>query len=538
MNSRTIWSAALGLILAGGTMVGCIRPVGTPTVPIPPATNTPTTVPAGPCTNAYGLTCTYTPNLTVSPSSTSTRTPTPVPSATAPLSATSTFVPPTASFTPSPTVTHTPVPPTASATASSSATATADPSVPPTSTPTATATRTIVSTSTVTFVPTATYTPVSGCVTMGTHDPSPVITIAVEPNYYLARAYPAGTICGTGFNNFQAFVGNFDSIPDNLEVSVYDNGTRVADTVLTIPASSQGWVSAPLPAFTIPCGDQVVLVAHSQGPTIFLGAAYGTANCDSEVKPLSGTMPSSYPDPAFLTSGGSSGWCYEMSLDSCASGTPATPTPTGTATAVPSATPTTTPHMTPTISVPGSGIFWGPAEIGSFPGVTGWLSLAVNGSPESTAGVTLTTPSGNVPFTYSGVNGSMAAYSPASSFTYIPGGTYTMTTVTSIGTATASLVAPGPVSIAPDGSQASWTYEGNEDYVTVQELFSPYNFTLQTYNLTSDVDSPYSIPASAYPASGNYSVFPVAQSSTYNVTNAAAGSRFTVTCWNSLDVMK
>lgn len=76
MNFKKVLSGALGMILAGILVVGCIRPIGTPTVPTSAATFTPTTVPAGPCTNSFGFTCTYTPNLTVSPTQTATRTPT------------------------------------------------------------------------------------------------------------------------------------------------------------------------------------------------------------------------------------------------------------------------------------------------------------------------------------------------------------------------------------------------------------------------------------------------------------------------------
>lgn len=201
----------------------------------------------------------------------------------------------------------------------------------------------------------------------------------------------------------------------------------------------------------------------------------------------------------------------------------------------PSETSTVTPHLTPTIpAAPPSGIFWPLCEIYLMNHTTNQASslfmLSVNGAVETTCAVTLTTPSGNVPFAYSGPSSypNYAIYSPTTPILYQPGGTYTMTTITSIGTATASLTAPGGgVSISPDGLTTSWNVEGNEDYLNIKQTGGGY--TYQSINYTMDLDSPFSVPASAYPAPGSYYVWLAAENTNYNVTGAAPGSYFMLT---------
>jgi hypothetical protein len=163
--------------------------------------------------------------------------------------------------------------------------------------------------------PTATVT--SGCVTEGTHDPSPVATIQISNNHYEARLYSAGSICGSGFNEFQVYVNNLDSSPATMEAAVYDNTQLVADGSLVVAAHDIGWKTVSLTAFSISCADPVVLAVRVQGAVFTIGAAPGSASCGTDGAAQAGPMPSTYPNPSFLSSPGSSGWCYEMSLDSC-----------------------------------------------------------------------------------------------------------------------------------------------------------------------------------------------------------------------------
>jgi hypothetical protein len=212
---------------------------------------------------------------------------------------------------------------------------------------------------------------------------------------------------------------------------------------------------------------------------------------------------------------------------------PGNPTPTFTNTFTPTFSPTTTPHITPTVpAVPPGGIFWAPCEI---EGGSSFFQMAVNGAPESTSGVTLTTPSGPIPYTYYSAAGAYALYYATSIIPYVPGGSYTMTTVTSIGTAAATLIAPGgSVSMNASRTIATWAVEGNEDYITVGNAGSDY----QSYLITTDLNSPATIPASAYPSLGTYYYDVVPQNTTYNITGAASGSRYTIKYMLSGTVIK
>ncbi len=187
-------------------------------------------------------------------------------------------------------------------------------------------------TATVPVTVTSTSTPSSGCVTLGLHDPSPVVTITLVNNNYQANIYPVGSACGASLNEVQVFAGNFSSSSANMEIAVYDNTLLVADTTIAVPASSQGWLSASIPPVSIPCGDSVILVAHSQSATLFVGASSSGANCNGDNGNQTGAMPSTYPNPGALTSP-KTGWCYEMCVNSCGSGS-ATATPTFTSTPI------------------------------------------------------------------------------------------------------------------------------------------------------------------------------------------------------------
>ncbi len=211
--------------------------------------------------------------------------------------------------------------------------------------------------------------------------------------------------------------------------------------------------------------------------------------------------------------------------------------PAGLPTLQPTATPTetfTAPYQTPTVSVPPAGIYLVADTQNNF---FTYVNLAVNGAPETTATVTLTTPSGPLSLPYFSGNppSALAPYFtnaganlPGSD--YQAGGVYTLTVATSIGTVSASVTAPGgSVNFASDGSQVSWAVEGDEDYATVTRV-SPYGTTYQSFATVEDVTSPLSIPSSAYPTTGtSYYLTLFAQSTLYNIPGTQAGSRWTIT---------
>jgi len=210
-----------------------------------------------------------------------------------------------------------------------------------------------------------------------------------------------------------------------------------------------------------------------------------------------------------------------------------TPTPTQTATTTPTGT-YVPPHQTPTVSVPPTGIYIVAGTSNSFSTV---VDLAVNGAPETTATITLTTPSGtlSVPYFSGNPPSSLAPYFTNAGANlpgsyYQAGGVYTLTVATSLGTVSASVTAPGGgVSFAPDGSQVSWAVEGDEDYVTVTRA-SPYATTYQSFNTFEDASSPWPIPGSAYPTTGcNYYLGLYAQTTLYNIPGTQAGSRWGIT---------
>ncbi len=163
--------------------------------------------------------------------------------------------------------------------------------------------------------PTATVT--TTCISVGSHDPFPLATIQVANNTYSSRLYPAGTICGTGFNEFVVYVDNFDSNPATMEAAVYDNTQRVADASITMVAGTVGWEAVSLSPFSISCSDTVVLAVHAIGALLTIGVASGGANCETDSGSQTGTMPLTYPNLSFLSSSSSTGWCYEMSLNTC-----------------------------------------------------------------------------------------------------------------------------------------------------------------------------------------------------------------------------
>ena len=211
-------------------------------------------------------------------------------------------------------------------------------------------------------------------------------------------------------------------------------------------------------------------------------------------------------------------------LNGCPAITPATtPTPTATlATATP----------TPTAGIP-NGIFWDPGSVyqhvlapGEFASVS--LSLAVNKRPETTAIVTLAGPGGasdTIPYSSTITLGgfSYAFYFSADLHVpYVAGAAYTLTSVTSIGTAAATFTAPGDITIAGDGSQVSWAYDGDSEQIAV---VSPSQYDSGFSNKTS----PFTIPVDAYAdGPGTYRVGATVARMIDSVDGAAAGSALQV----------
>lgn len=204
-------------------------------------------------------------------------------------------------------------------------------------------------------------------------------------------------------------------------------------------------------------------------------------------------------------------------LEGCTAGnSPATPqnpepsaTPSSTFTMTPNPTnsPTSSPTPTPII-----GVEWYQGEIyhSDYNGGTfAFIYLAVNGQAVTTAGVTLsgTFTGSPVPIlfnnTYS-ISGKNYAYYQAAGFNWQPGQTYILTTVTTAGTAAATLTAPGGVTFAPLDShgavtQLGWGIEGSNDYIYVRETAPVTQITFDTRSVSSDADSPVTVPAPAYP---------------------------------------
>jgi hypothetical protein len=179
-----------------------------------------------------------------------------------------------------------------------------------------------------------------------------------------------------------------------------------------------------------------------------------------------------------------------------------------------------------------TGIFWGLAVYAygiqndygsSVPFSTGTLALLVNGNPEATDGVTLTAPGYSSPLPYAGttiINGTTYALYEISndtlSVTFSAGNSVTLESVTSIGTASATVVLPGGASIASDGSQASWTNPGETSAIVVSAL--GVGNTYQISNC-SGVANPALIPSSAYPMTNNYGI----SANTANLTTSITG---------------
>ncbi len=202
------------------------------------------------------------------------------------------------------------------------------------------------------------------------------------------------------------------------------------------------------------------------------------------------------------------------------------PIPTATSTPVPFNICAT---LTP-VPVTPSGIYWNTAEIvlgvvnyasSTSPIFAVELDLLINGNAETTTGVTVLaggSPYASVPYSSTtSINGVNYAYY----FYYQPvgppdyGANWTLVTATSIGTASATLQMPGPVTPALDGSAVSWTNSGIWSLVQVLNSSGVTTFTTPA---CGTVGSPVNIPSSAYPASGSYTLEAVSGNLTTSIT--------------------
>ncbi len=199
----------------------------------------------------------------------------------------------------------------------------------------------------------------------------------------------------------------------------------------------------------------------------------------------------------------------------------------------PTATPAPNPLIctpTQTAGPPPNGIYWYSAQIEGITvsngvtvvnGIFAQVLLTVNGTAETTDTVNVSGPAGlsaTIPYTDNVVvNGNTyAQYQALLSNTYQTGGSYSLTTVTSIGTASATLTAPGNITVAPDGSSASWS---NGGMLNTVGIYSSAPATVYQTATCKSESSPFAFPLSNYSQSAFYTFTVDCQ----NMTNAISG---------------
>lgn len=146
----------------------------------------------------------------------------------------------------------------------------------------------------------------------------------------------------------------------------------------------------------------------------------------------------------------------------------------------------------------------------------------MNGSTYSTAAVSIGSNGVTtvVPFSSNSAGSSeyYGTFSP-----YQAGQTYVLSSVTSAGTAAATMVAPGGgIAVNSNGTTVTWNHEGNSDRVQIQNANNPGVDIFNSSSLSSDVSSPYSVPTTVYNgySSPTTFVFYVYTIKTSTVTNA------------------
>ncbi len=264
---------------------------------------------------------------------------------------------------------------------------------------------------------------------------------------------------------------------------------------------------------------------------------------------------------AILWSGGSIASIYgnDSVTMVCPTITPAvtsdpTPIPTNTWTNTPTSDPTpmatqtvswvpTFYHTgTPTVTPNPSGIYinggvWQTGPTSAYASV----QLQVNGVAETTASGTVSGPGGTFPLVYGGTYQGFAQYNLPVSLTsmgaYVAGQTYSVSLTTSLGTVTASAMAPGGnIAVTPDGSTLSWDYNGTNDSLYVMN--GTYGYTYDSSGYYANATSPFTIPSWAYPGPGTYYANATLIDRTYAVTGAAPSSSFSVSTYTGVTVTK
>jgi hypothetical protein len=162
-------------------------------------------------------------------------------------------------------------------------------------------------------------------------------------------------------------------------------------------------------------------------------------------------------------------------------------------------------------------------DVGSSLVTVAQIDLQVAGQPLTTVNVVLSGSGVSAPATLTYIRqdtiGSIdyAFYYYTSSFTYTPGQTYILTTTSGANVAAVTMMAPGGITNAADGSQASWAINGNSNIVRVAQ---GTNITYSNVPTTS----PLSIPGSAYSLGGTFDLFTQIGNS-YTVTGAIGGNQ-------------
>jgi hypothetical protein len=181
----------------------------------------------------------------------------------------------------------------------------------------------------------------------------------------------------------------------------------------------------------------------------------------------------------------------------------------------PGAGPTATPtcDAPPSASSCASGIMWGYGQLVSQSGLSssGYaeLLLAVNCAPYSTAGVTVTGAGGvTIPLVYTNQSIALSGttysdYGTGGMVMWGYGQAYTLTSVTALGTAYATLVLPPPPNISVNGSTVNWA--GPAQF-TIIDVDNSVGNRVYTSSACWSATSPFSMPATAYSGPGTYTV--------------------------------
>jgi hypothetical protein len=182
------------------------------------------------------------------------------------------------------------------------------------------------------------------------------------------------------------------------------------------------------------------------------------------------------------------------------------PTQTFTHTLTPTNTPLgwIAPTATPTYYIPSTGILLR-GELGLNAPACGQIiaSMAVNGQAESTAILILSMPTGSVTLPMDHTNDYLGQtygyYYQSGVGATQPGSSYTLTAITSIGTASVTVNCPGPMTVSSDGMTIGWQRNGTH----IDYSINPTTGSTTAWG-SGDGTAPIILPASAFPRPGTY----------------------------------